>query len=403
MAWFRWLLVSIAAFQFVAVGLPPGNADLLSIQLLAYDLSHDDVRLLYPGRDYALNESWVEHHERNLRELRVDGEPNWCFYPPLVPYLCVPIAHAGIETWRVAWGAIQILLAVLYALLIERMLTALALPASRVLIFALVFGSYPVARSVFLGQTSLLIAVLLWIAIYLRELRGRSWSALITGAACFVKPFLLIGELPRIFRRQYRTTAIALTMMAVLLAISLAILGVTAHREYWNLLSTLGASQTAFSGNQSLLAGLMRIGTPVSVSDYGFQMDPTLNGVGKLVALVVLAIAAGAQLRSKHVRIVYSVGLWYSAILLALPISWEHHLIILLPVIAFLWAEQPRPFVPLLVTTLALSVALESSYGDTAGGKLASIVPLFGNCCLFVLLTRLHLKSRRTPALPATS
>jgi hypothetical protein len=394
-------LLVAALIQFAAVGLPPGNADLLSVHLLAYDLSHHDARFLYPGRDYVNNDAWVQHHEQTLRALHVDGEPNWCFYPPLVPLLCTPFVGAGVEVWRIVWGLVQIALAIAFALLIERMLRSAALPASRVLVFALVFGSLSVARSVNLGQTSLLIAVLIWLAVHVRQSSTRAWAGALSGAAYFVKPFLLVGEFPLRGRRRVLEWVVVAATVISLIGISVAVTGADANREYGNLLRTLGASQTAYIGNQSLLAGVMRWTTSIPVGEYGFQMDPTWDAIGKLLAATLLGVAFWAQRRATDVRLVYSIGLWYSAILLALPISWEHHLVVLLPVLAFLFSETAVPVIPLVIAAAAILISAEADYGNSFAGRIATNLPLCGNLILFILLFRLHLISRRAeqPAL----
>jgi hypothetical protein len=48
----KWLLLMAAIAQFSVVALPPGNADLISVQSLALDLRRGDTSLLYPGRNF---------------------------------------------------------------------------------------------------------------------------------------------------------------------------------------------------------------------------------------------------------------------------------------------------------------------------------------------------------------
>ncbi len=391
---FQWLLLAGAVFQFGAIALPPWNADLISIQSLALDLSRDKKDLLYPGKGFARNDEWVAHHEANLKELGDRGEPNWCFYPPLVPYFLSPFAVVKAETWRVVWGILQYALILIYALLIERLLRVSdgtnRLP--RVLIFALVIGCYPVARAVELGQTSILIALLLWTSVYI-GFKGRSWlRAVMFGIAIFVKPFLGVVELPNLIRKRFKLILPVGIVFAGLMALSLALVGLSANREYWNLLTTLSSSQTAFFGNQSLFAGLLRLFSDLPVYSYGFAQNIDQASIGKLLWITILLIALWAQMRARVVNAILSTGLWLCAVSLALPISWDHHMIFLLPVIAYLWSLSSRrsEYVVLGVVTALICVSLRPVYAETYAGRLWACLPLLGNLILFVQLIVIH-------------
>lgn len=400
----KWALFGVALVQFAVVALPPGDADLISVQSLALDLRRGDSSLLYPGRGFERNDEWVAHHTENLAKLRAKGEPNWCFYPPLLPLVLAPLAGADPEAWRIVWGIVQLALVVAFALLIERLLQAAGVRTDRVLLFALVLGSYPVARSLQLGQTSLLTALLVWGGVYAAR-RGRlEVPVLLMGVAAFVKPFLLLAAAPDVFRRRTGTALGVVAVAAILLAVSLFFVGTAAHVEYWHLLSTLASSQTAYYGNQSLMAGIMRAFSGLRVMDYGFQPDGSLALLARLMALIVLISAFVIQRRAVNDESIAQVGLWLSAALLALPVSWEHHLLLLLPVLAFLWcrgfaAKWER--VLLFVATALLEVCYLPLYGESAGGRLAASLPLIGNLMLFVLIARYLLRSRPSSSVEA--
>jgi len=405
-SWLKWVLLTAALVQFAVVALPPGNADLISVQSLSLDLRRGDSSLLYPGRGFERNDEWVAHHTGNLAKLRAKGEPNWCFYPPLLPFVLAPLAGADPEVWRTVWGIIQLLLAVAFALLIERLLKAAGAQPDRVLLFALVLGSYPVARSLQLGQTSLLTALLVWSGVHAAR-RGRPEAQiLLMGVAAFVKPFLLLAAVPDVFRRRTGTALGVVAVVALLLALSLFLVGIAAHVEYWHLLSTLTSSQTAYYGNQSLMAGIMRAFSSLSVLDYGFQPDESLAMLARLVALLVLIAALVIQRRAVSADSIAQVGLWLSAALLALPVSWEHHLLLLLPVLALLWNREfavKWERVLLIVTTALLEVCWLPLYGESAGGRLSASLPLIGNLVLFILIARYLLRPQKSLSVEAVA
>ena len=391
----QWLLLLAALVQFGATALPPGNDDLISIHSLAYDLSRGDTSLLYPGVNFVRNDQWIAHHEANLRRLGDRGQPNWCFYPPLVPYVMIPWAAASDRTWRLIWGAIQLGLVVVFALLIERLLKSAGSPANRVLILALVIGSFPVARSVELGQTSLLMALFIWCAVYIAHTGQRFGAILLAGVAIFVKPFLMVIAIVDAARQRWWNAAGYVAVWLALLAISVFAVGLHAHQEYWNLLATLGSSQTAFYGNQSFFGGLFRVFSDLAVKDYGFWSDPTLAWVGRFVAVIILCLAGWAQFKARAAEPILSYGLWLSAAALALPISWEHHLVFVLPALAFLWTlpKTRAEAIILVIITALLELRWTFLYGEDLPGRLAANLPLFGNLLLFVYLVSYHLRS----------
>jgi len=296
------------------------------------------------------------------------------------------------------WGFIQLALIIVYAELIMRLLLKFrAAPLQRrVLIYALVIGSAAVARSVVLGQTSLLIAVLLWSAVYAQSFEKRVLSAIAAGIAIFVKPFLALVEVVNLFRRNRVAALDAIGVAVALMIVSVIAVGILAHVEYWNLLCTLGSSQTAYSGNQSLYAGLLRLFSDMPVADYGFQFDPGLALLGKIIAAIILAVAAYAQWKSADRNVMVSTGLWISAALLALPISWEHHLLFLIPTVAFLWTCRwsNLSYGVLTASTLLMCVSWSSLYSESFSGRAAASLPLFGDLILFAFLVTLHIRPR---------
>jgi len=391
-----WLIFAGALVQFALVALPPGNDDLVSIHSLALDLAHGQDSLLYPGRDFSRNDQWIAHHEANLRTFGDRGQPNWCFYPPLIPLLASPVAGASDEVWRLMWAAIQLGLVALFVLLVERLLKFEGLRPNRLMVFALVLGSYPVARSVELGQTSLLIACIVWGAIFFAQTRRPAVAVLLAGMAIFVKPFLAVIVAVDAARRRWIIIAGYAAVYIALFIVSIAAVGLYAHAEYGKLLSTLGRAQTAFYGNQSLLGGILRFaGDMPSPLEYGFLLDPTYAWLGKIIATAVIGIAGWAQLRGGATRPMLSYGLWFSAAALALPISWEHHLVFVIPVVAFLWMQplngSQRTW--LVISTLLLEICPRPLYADSLPGRAAALLPMLGNLILYCQLIHLHLHS----------
>jgi hypothetical protein len=232
---------------------------------------------------------------------------------------------------------------------------------------------------------------------YLSRYLDRRYQPYAYGAAIFVKPFLALVTLVDFRGGERRKALLSLAVAAGLGLLSLLLVGLPAHVEYVRFMSTLAASQTAFAGNQSLLAGVLRIATDWPVLDYGFAQDAAWMVVSRLLALVVLAAAGFAHWRAaRETAPMLSMGLWLSAALLALSISWEHHLVFLLPVVAFLWTLRLTGGQrgTLAAATILMALYWTPLYGDTGIGRVFASFPLMGNLLLFGLLFVLHRRPR---------
>jgi hypothetical protein len=392
-----WLLLTLASVQFVATALPPGQADLVSIYAAALDLSKGETSFLYPGRDFSRNDEWITHHESSLRRQKIDAEPNWIFYPPLVPYVAAPFTGLSMVSWRLGWGAIQLLFIGLFVVMLDRLLRlAYHAPPNRVLLLALVLGSYPVAMAVALGQTSLVLAVLLWSGVCFAQRGSRFWSWLLAGLAIFVKPFLAVIEIVDAVRRRWMNLAGIAVTYSILIALSVAVVGIAANIDYVEFMATLARSQTAYYGNQSVLAGLLRVFSDLPVDSYGFGSSSSWVWVGRIIAVLVIGVTGWVQWKARSASPTALMGLWLSAALLAAPITWEHHLIFVLPVVAYMWMRPNTAPQRLALTlaTLLLGVNWSFLYGTGFGGRLAANLPLLGNLILFLYLTEYTLKNK---------
>jgi hypothetical protein len=389
MRWLPWALLVMAAVQFVQTALPPGRADLISIQSLALDLRRGDKLLLYPGPDFILNPQWVAHHEQNLRQLNVRGEPNWCFYPPLIPFLLAPVATVNPEVWRLTWGIIQIGLLFLYAELILHLLRRAGVkPVRRIWIYVLLIGSYPAARSLELGQTSLLVAVLLYGALLLDDVKRPVLSALLFGISLLFKPFLAVAQMANLARQRLESAIYAGLALVGLLTLSVLMSGLQPHVDYWQLLKTLAHSQTAYYGNQSFIAGLLRFFSDWQVMDYGFGHSQRLVLVCQVLAILIAGVTILIQWRARFGEPLLLIGLWLAAVLLALPISWEHHLLLLLPVLALCWGTESGIFPRFMLgaATALLSIRWTFLYSDVIPGRWLASLPMFGTMLLYSFL-----------------
>jgi hypothetical protein len=154
-----------------------------------------------------------------------------------------------------------------------------------------------------------------------------------------------------------------------------------------------------------LLAGILRIATDAPVLDYSFAFDEGIQALGRVLAVMLVAMTAVAYLRSRATHPLLTATLVCSANLLALPISWEHHLVLVLPGLAYLWAsaESRRKKFVLSAITALICLNWSPLYDEIGGGRVIANFPLFGNLILFLLLVREHVIYRYRPVLTTPS
>jgi hypothetical protein len=281
--------------------------------------------------------------------------------------------------------------------LIEKWLVFAGATPDRVLLAALLLGSYPIARVFQLGQTSMMLALLLWGSLYAAESR-RKWLAPIgLGCAVFIKPFLFIIEIARAVDRKWIRGLQTFSILVFLTMLSILTVGWASQIEYIQFLRTLSGSQSAFWGNQSLFGALLRIFSNLPALWYGFELDSTLRVIGMILFSGFLITAALVQIRASVRHPIATPALWLSAVLLGLSLSWEHHAIILLPAVAWLWTRNltTAAAVWLAAATVALSLNLTPLFDESLAGRLMAGIPALGRVIIFILLAAYHLKWTR--------
>ena len=381
----------VAATQFILTALPPGNDDIIGVQSAALDISKGDTEHLYPGKAFAHNREWVEHTKQNHELLGDKSEPQWLMYPPLYPWMLSPLASFGSEAWRLGWALLQLIVLFGFLLLLEKWLRLLDIKPDRVLLLALLLGSYPIARVFQLGQTSLMLSGLLWFGV-LQMSRGKEfWGSLFVGCAVYIKPFAFAAEFSRLLQKKWQALA-SLIVPFVMAILTILILGWRPFYEHIEFLTTLSGCQTAFWGNQSLLGALLRLFSDLPTMWYGFEQDSTLKVIATSLLILFFLTALFVQIRSRHSHPIVTPSLWLCAGLLGLSMSWEHHAIFLLPAVAFLWTRKlsVAGVILLACATFALSINLTPLFDESYLGRALACVPAIGRLLLFVLLAAFH-------------
>lgn len=259
-------------------------------------------------------------------------------YPPIAAVLFVPLALVGTGAAGVVVSVLSLVaLVVLVAVTVVRCdcPRSLLLGAGTVLLVA-ALTTEAVQRTLILGQVNLVLAALVVVDLLVLP---RRWRGVLLGLAIAVKltPAVFLGYL--LLRREWAAMARVAATVAGTVVVG-SVVAPAASATFWSGgasdLGRFGDEASGF-GNQSL----------------GAALDRLLPGVSDVVWLalvaVVVALTAVATRRSLH-RSDDLAAVTALAVggLLVSPISWTHHWVWVVPVMAVLAAR--RWYVGLLVT-----------------------------------------------------
>ncbi len=258
-------------------------------------------------------------------------QPNYYLYPPLFAVLFAPLTLLPYKVAYVAWIAFgAVCLAVSVALILRRLpppftssrtLTAAAVCVTLAGLF------YPVSRTLAVGQSSLLLLLLLTAVLAGLERRTRRGDAvaglcLAFGIMLKLTPAIFLPWL--VMRRRWRALGACAAGLAALGAASLAAVGSGPHATYFFGIVGQISGGTAFYPNQSLAGLFARVwGGNMRLADLVDPASPA--AVAARVAGFLLIAATFAFLWRRPGREDREFSLLVMAGLLSSPISWEHH------------------------------------------------------------------------------
>jgi hypothetical protein len=303
------------------------------------------------------------------------SERKWFTNLPIVAVPLAPLARLDYATaWRVVWWLQLASFTGAYGLVLWTIHRQLRPVSARVALAAgavyLCFA--PVARrSLELGQTTPLVALLLAALPLLHAAGFRRSAGALLGLACLIKvpPLLLVAGLAVRRRLEAALTALAVVVGGV--AVSLAVFGPELVSQYADrvIFDNLGRAQAAFN-NRSLDGAFMRWFTDRSLVDWDtVPRPPAVTAAVTATALLLgaLLFACGRGLlwparspddhdpRSGSLELELALG--SALMLLVFPVVWIHYYLLLAAPLALMpfWWEARR--VPRRVLAIALLAA----------------------------------------------
>ena len=279
-------------------------------------------------------------------------------YPPLFYLLMQPWTLLPFRPAAIAWFfAGQACLFGSFLLCLRAYAPVSPVRATTALFVVLNFQ--PLLESVVLGQTNLLLLLLVTLAWWgLRE--GHPW--VVAGAvavALHIKPqYGLL--LPLLWLMGCRTESIRAAVLAGLgLGVSLIVLGPMHHQEYLRYVATLSDDLITWTANLSPRATLHRLFAASSLAHVVADSLWLVLGAG---ILVFCMRTIPNPLPPRSLAVDWAWGLGLCAVLLLSPLTEEHHLVVLLLPLTLLVLDHTDPSLrPQDVAVLVASMLLLGS------------------------------------------
>ena len=317
------------------LGAPEKN-DFTSYYVAAKALSEGEPGALYYPEPVGslLAQASVQHPWIDIANRAGVANPNYYLYPPLFAVAFIPLAALPYKVAFAVWLLLNVgfLVASLLLCLPPRERRTLLGVAASVLLAG---ASYPVWHHLKIGQSSLLVLLLLAASLALLR-RGRE-----TAAGAILSGAILLKLTPVIFvalfliRRRWRAAGAAIGGVAALSLLSGFAAGWKAQVTYFTRMVPLLSAGTAFYPNQSLNGFLTRL---LSLGDdrkadlsVGLPEARLLAGAAAAIVLGLSLLLVWRRRREAEFAAEEDgFALLVVASLLASPISWEHHYVALL-------------------------------------------------------------------------
>jgi len=273
--------------------------------------------------------------------------------------------------------------------------------------------SFPLFYALKLGQTSIIIYVVICFIYYFTIKNKDLLAGILLGGIIALKFSPLLFALYFLYKKRYSLViSCTLTVLTILL-ISIVTYGLPLHNIYWNYLHELSSLGIAAWSNQSIDAFLLRLFTKISIFHfYPIKATIFVSIIRYAIALSVIGIVYLCLKGEKRLNGKRLYPLEFSAIILCFliipTISWLHYfalvtLSIVLMVTFYLQIYPHRIWIviPLILTGYSMIafhpnyISLVATFGQGYFTKLLVSFPFVGTCLILLIALSL-MKINRT-------
>lgn len=355
----------------------------------------------------------------------VIGEMKYNAHPPAAVLIAVPFAALDYPRAHLAWNLVTF---ALFLTAVAAVVRELGIPFGWPAVFpaAILLLGNPVLNQIYQGQLNFLLAALVTAA-WIADRRGRPGLAgVAVGLAGAAKLYPLFLAAYFLFTRRWTGLAAAAAVFLAANGAAALLFGTDAYRDYFGVVvpNIAGQFQTDWQ-NLSLTGFWLRLFETAPVRDWVGPESAAIAGqaFAKALSLVAVAVVARACWRAtdRDSRD-WAFALAVVGMLLVSPITWGHYSLLLLPVLAVVWARAAtgRQVAVLLAVVAVLWLPpgfaaqvgagesgarriVSSSYlkGLTTAEHLAMIsVPHYALLALFLLVLRARPADHAPPPAP---
>jgi hypothetical protein len=251
-------------------------------------------------------------------------------HPPTANLFAIPLGRLSYRDSQFAWNLASLTLLGVSLIWIARELrisingTVLAAAAT------LLLASDPLKQSLIQGQPNLLLGFLI-VAAWRADRRGNSWlSGACLAIATAIKLYPAYLFLFALARRDWKSLLGGLVAGLAITAVTAAIFGVDAYRDYVQIVLPELRSVTNNWGNSSLLSFWERLfGEPVGTVTPVTTSPVALKAGFWFSSLAVTGFAGWAAFRARsHAASDAAFGIVILAMLLMSPTTWHHYFVL---------------------------------------------------------------------------
>ncbi len=269
-------------------------------------------------------------------------------YAPFFALLMVPLTLLPTYPALTVWDLLNVAFLVLA---VGAALRAAGLRPGPGLVLALSAAgavTLPMHREWALGQSDVLVLALVCTALWARAARRPVGAGVLLGAACAIKPELLLLALFLLWKRDFHLALSTLASTAVLALAPFLLLGRAAWSHFWTVWSFWSDQYLPFVHNESPKGVLARLFTVNPVA-HPLAVLPSIETVGWVAVVVIVTVLVVAVVSTQPLRrdslSLLEVGLVTEAIMLVSPLTERpYFMLLLIPLLGLVaWISQARP------------------------------------------------------------